>query len=108
MPEYYNFHKPGGEAYTCLCPAGIRGDMCESCDEIEGLYRYQSEQGVCADCSCSDLSTSDQCNKATGQCSCETGLDVQLAGRQCVSKVFNHCIILCKCIYLFYVDAYLF
>ena len=74
--------------YSCKCPSGISGDQCESCTNTNETFRYQKREGFCADCGCSDLSQSQECDQQSGQCPCIAGGDIELAGRQCVSRSF--------------------
>ncbi|XP_067931129.1 hepatocyte growth factor receptor-like [Watersipora subatra] len=91
MPEYYDFHKPDAKGYTCHCPEGITGDMCESCEETAGVYRYFKSPNVCANCDCSDLTrdANKRCDSDTGQCDCGPDVNLELAGRQCHWYVSN-------------------
>ena len=72
--------------FTCDCPEGKTGDRCEPCTDVEGLFRYTKEPGVCADCECSDLSKDRKCDSDSGQCPCKLHVDLDVAGRQCVSS----------------------
>ncbi|XP_067931128.1 uncharacterized protein [Watersipora subatra] len=85
MSEYYNFHKPETKAYTCHCPEGITGEMCESCEETAGVYRYFKDTNVCANCDCSDLTrnSNKRCDSLSGQCDCGAQADLEFTGRQC-------------------------
>ena len=74
----------GTKAFSCECPEGITGDRCESCVNVQDTFRFTDRPGVCADCACSDLSRSKECDKETGQCPCFLNVDVNLAGRKCV------------------------
>lgn len=84
MVEYFS---AGRAVYNCSCPAGITGDKCGTCDEIEGVPRYTNpDTQQCADCDCSNLSQSTICDTSNGQCTCSNpdSIDLKLAGRQCV------------------------
>jgi len=83
IAEYYDLSS-NMRIYTCHCTPGISGDHCEGCEEVDGLYRYRTGNG-CRDCGCSDLVSSKQCDKTTGQCPCTDGGNGTGAGRQCVS-----------------------
>lgn len=102
MRDFYNFNKPNAKAYECDCPSGFIGDKCELCPSGNGTYRYQIGEIVCEHCGCSDLSSSDECDRSTGQCSCGDDIDITLAGRQCVSVSVrtNHSQIYIACIYI--------
>lgn len=86
MIEYFT---PGRSMFHCHCPEGVFSDQCESCGTSSNIPRYQKSVGVCANCDCSDFSSSTRCSSMTGQCPCQTqgeGNEVHLAGRQCVSR----------------------
>ena len=84
LPQLYTANNHGTKAFSCECPEGITGDRCESCVNVQDTFRFTDRPGVCADCACSDLSRSKECDKETGQCPCFTNVDVNLAGRKCV------------------------
>ena len=85
LSQLYTVSNHSTKAFSCECPDGITGDRCESCVDVPDIFRFEYKPGVCADCACADLSKNKKCDKETGQCSCFPNVDVNLAGKKCVS-----------------------
>ncbi|XP_017281846.1 laminin subunit beta-4 [Kryptolebias marmoratus] len=72
------------ETGLCPCRAGVRGDLCDECED--GFWNLNRESG-CQPCSCDPVnSISNICNKVTGQCSCRP----EFGGRLCKECGENH------------------